>query len=64
MHVLRREEEYIGKRLMVMEVSEKMEVSGKRGRGRPKWRWLDRTRNDWQNGGKTYEPLTPHKNGK
>ena len=31
-HVLRREDEYVGKRVM------RMEVPGKRRRGRPKWR--------------------------
>ena len=39
-HVLRREEEYEGKRVMGME------VPGKRSRGRPKRRWLDSIRND------------------
>ena len=39
-HVLRREEEYVGKRLMVME------VPGKRRRGRPKRMWLDNIKND------------------
>ena len=39
-HVLRREDEYVGKRVMGME------VPGKRRRGRPKRRWLDSTRND------------------
>ena len=39
-HVLRREDEYVGKRLMVME------MPGKRKRGRPKRRWLDSIRND------------------
>ena len=39
-HVLRREDEYVGKRVMVME------VPGKRRRGRPKRRWLDSIRND------------------
>ena len=34
-HVLRREEEYVGKRVMAME------VPGKRKRGRSKRRWLD-----------------------
>ena len=37
-HVLRREDEYVGKRVMV--------VPGKRRRGRPKRRWLDNIKND------------------
>ena len=52
-HVLRREDEYVGKRVMAME------VPGKRRRGRPKRRgWIasgttcqGRTRNTWLNGG-------------
>ena len=39
-HVLRREYEYVGKRVMAME------VPGNRRRRRPKRRWLDSTRND------------------
>ena len=39
-HVLRREDEYVGKRVMGMK------VLGKRRRGRPKRRWLDNIRND------------------
>ena len=39
-HVLTREDECIGKRLMGME------VPGKRRRGRPKRRWLDSIKND------------------
>ena len=39
-HVLRREDEYVGKRVMGME------VPGKRRRGRPKWRWLDNIKKD------------------
>ena len=39
-HVLRREDECVGKRVMAME------VPGKRRRGRPKRRWLDSIRND------------------
>ena len=37
---LRREDEYVSKRVM------EMEVSGKRRRGSPKWRSLDSIRND------------------
>ena len=39
-HVLRREDEYVGKRVMAME------VPGKRRRGRPKRRWMDTIGND------------------
>ena len=39
-HVLRREDEYVGKRMMAME------VPGNRRRGRTKRRWLDSIRND------------------
>ena len=39
-HVLRREDEYVGKGVMAME------VPGKRRRGRPKRRWMDTIRND------------------
>ena len=42
-HVLKREDECVGKRVMGME------VPGKRRRGRPKWEWLDIIRNDlWE----------------
>ena len=40
-HVSRREDEYVRKRVMGME------VPGKRRRGRPKRRWLDSIRNDF-----------------
>ena len=39
-YVLRREDEYVGKRVMAME------VPGKRRRGRPKRRWMDSIGND------------------
>ena len=39
-HVFRREEEYVSKRVMVMG------VPGKRTRGRPKRMWLDNIKND------------------
>ena len=42
--VLRREEEYICKRVMAME------VPGKRRRGRPRRRWLDKIKNDLPEG--------------
>ena len=68
-HVLRREDEYVGKRVMAME------VQGKRRRGRQKRRWLDNIRNDLSerelsgekahktkfNGVVSYETSTPHK---
>ena len=71
-HVLRREDEYVGKRVMVME------VPAKRRRGRPKRRWLDGIMNDLSerelsgeearkitfNGVVSYETSTPHKSGK
>ena len=41
-HVLRREDEYLGTRVMGMG----MEVPWKRRTGRPNRRWLDSTRND------------------
>ena len=47
-HVLR--EEFVGKRVMVIE------VPGKRRRGRPKRRWLDNIKKE--------ETSTPHKSGK
>ena len=59
-HVLRREDEYVGKRVMAME------VPGIRRRGRPKWRWLDTIGNDLSekivrlNG----DTSTPNKSGK
>ena len=39
-HVMRREEHCVGRRAMVMK------VQGRRKRGRPKRRWLDRVRDD------------------
>ena len=39
-HVLRRKDEYVGKRVMAME------VPGKIRRGRPKRRWMDSIRNE------------------
>ncbi len=40
LNAFRREEAYVGKRVMVTE------VPGKRTRGRPKRRWLDNIKND------------------
>ena len=70
-HVLRREDEYVGKRVMGME------VPGKRRRGRQKRRWLDSIRNDLSerqlsgrtcktglDGGVSQDTSTPHKSGK
>ena len=39
-HVMRREEHYVGRRAMVMK------VQGRRNRGRPKRRWLDKVKDD------------------
>ena len=39
-HVMRRHEDYVGKRVM------NMEVDGRRRRGRPKFRWKDRIHED------------------
>ena len=66
-HALRREDEYVGKRVMGME------VSGKRRRGRPKRRWLDSIRNEncqgrthktGLNGGVSQDTPIPHKSWK
>ena len=43
--LLRRQEEYVGKRVVVME------VSGKRRRGSTKWKSLDNIRNDFSERG-------------
>ena len=61
-HVLRREAEYVGKRVMGME------VPGKRRRGRPKLRWLDNIRNDKSerelSGEEAQDTSTTHTSGK
>ena len=41
-HVMRREEQFIGRRAMVM----KVQGRGRRKRGIPKRRWLDKVKND------------------
>ena len=70
-HILRREDEYVCKRVMGME------VAGKRRRGITKRRWLDSIRDDVTegklsgedaqlrlNGGVSQHTLTPHKSRK
>ena len=44
-HVMRREKHYVGMRAMVMK------VQGRRKRGRPKRRWLDRVKDDIKENG-------------
>ena len=67
-HVMRREEHYVGRRAMVMK------VQGRRKRGRPKRRWLDKVKDDIKDcrlmmcmtelhGGVCHHTSTPHKSG-
>ena len=67
-HVMRREEHYVGRRAMVMK------VQGRRKRGRPKRRWLDKVKDDVidsrlimcttvLHGGICNRTSTPHKSG-
>ena len=53
-HVTRREEHYVGSRAM------EMKVQGRRKRGRPKRRWLDRVRDDIKEKGLSGEELYDH----
>ena len=48
-HLMRRDREYVCRRVM------SMEVCGKRGRGRPRWRWLDGIKKDLKEKGLTEE---------
>ena len=64
-HIFRREEEYVGVRVMVMY------VPGKRRKGTSNRRWLDSIRNDMserelpgEDGGVSQDTSTPHKSGK
>ena len=50
-HVMRREEHYVGRRAM------EMKVQGRRKRGRPKRRWLDRVRDDIKEKGLSAEEV-------
>ena len=66
-HVMRREEHYVGRRDMVMK------VQGRRKRGRPERRWLDKVEDDIKENGLSADGvydratwrrmLTPHKSG-
>ena len=71
-HVMRREEHYVGRRAM------EMKVQGRRKRGRPKRRWLDKVKDDIKekglsadhvydttvlHGGVCHHTSTPHKSG-
>ncbi len=69
-HVIRREEHYVGRRAM------EMKVQGRRERGRPKRRWLDKVKDDIKekgpsvmkcmtvlHGGVCHRTSTPHRSG-
>ena len=63
-HVMRREEHYVGRMAMVMK------VQGRRKRGRPKRRWMDKVKDDIKekgltelHGGVCHRTSTPHKSG-
>ena len=51
MYVMRREEHYVGRRAMVMK------VQGRRKRGRPKRRWLDKVKDDIKEKGLSAEDV-------
>ena len=48
-HVMRREEECVGRRVMALQ------ADGDRRRGRPKWRWMDNITGDMRQNGLTME---------
>ena len=50
-HVMRSEEHYVGRRAMVMK------VQGRRKRGRPKRRWLDKVKDDIKDEGPCGEKI-------
>ena len=70
-HMMRREEHYVGRRAVVMK------VHGRRKRGRPKRRWLDKVKDDIKENGMSADDVydratwrrmpsyiaTPHKSG-
>ena len=53
-HVIRGEEHYVGTRAMVMK------VQGRRKRGRPKRRWLDKVKDDSKEKGMSADDMHDH----
>ena len=57
-HIPRKEDEYIGRQVMAME------IEGHRGRGRPKFRWNDRIKQDLESKGLREEQAADRKKWK
>ena len=53
-HVMRREEHYVGRRAMVIK------VQGRRKRGRPKRRWMDKVKDDLKEKGLSADDVYDH----